>query len=158
MKNIPIFLLLMISCVGCQSTNETVQKKSSSFSSVTAVKVDPDLDKATQKDGSIVHVNAPYREPVQINGKFRKNLAKGIYSFQMEPGFLKEQVVALVLNHPRIKDESSVVWKASPNFQWPSVFVAQGDSFEVVLDQILSGYNLEAVIMKNDVVVIQPLR
>jgi hypothetical protein len=150
-------LSLFVFCVAC-STTEKANENKSSYSSVTAVKVDPDLDKATDNNGSVVHVEAPYREPVKVNGKFRMNLAKGTYSFQMEPGFLKEQVVALVLNHPRIKKEESVIWKTSPNFQWPSTFVAQGDSFEAVLNQILAGYNLEAVIMKNDVIVIQPLR
>jgi hypothetical protein len=155
MKKI-LAISIIISLAACTSTVQ--EPKRSSYSSVTAVKVDPDLDKATQQQGGVTHVQAPYREPVQVNGKFRKNLTKGLYSFQMETGFLKEQVTALLLNHPRIKHESAIVWKASQNFQWPSPFVAQGDSFEVVLDQILSGYNLEAVFMKNNVVLIQPLR
>lgn len=157
MKNI-LALLAILNLTACAITDGSTDTKSEAGAKVVAVKVDPDLDRETSNSGGVVRVNAPYRETVHVNGRFRKNLSKGIYSFQMENGFLKDQVEELLINHPRIKNVDSVVWKASPNFQWPSTFVAQGETFEHVLDQILSGYQLEAVFMKNDVVVIQPLK
>lgn len=156
MKNIIFVIGLALLTSGCELTSE--QPISDSSKKLTVVKVDPDLDRATNEDGGIKRVSAPYRETVHVNGKYRKNLAKGTYSFQMEAGFLKDQVEALLLNHQRIRNADSIVWNASPNFQWPSQFVAYGDSYESVLDQVLSGYNLEAVFMKNDVVVVQPLK
>lgn len=156
MKKMIVVVLTLLFISGC-AVNK-VEPAKANAKTLTAVKVDPDLDRKTTESGGVKRVAAPYRETVLVNGHYRKNIATGVYSFQMQPGFLRAQVEELLLNHPLIKSTDSIVWKASSNFKWQGSFTAEGESYEHVLDKILSGYALEAVFRANNVVIIQPLK
>jgi len=80
--------------------------------------------------------------------------ADGTASYQMRPGLLKPQVVALLLNHPNIKDPSGVVWKARDNLTWPNNFRVSEADIDVVLNEILKPYKLYADFKKNNAVII----
>lgn len=80
--------------------------------------------------------------------------ANGVASYQMRPGLLKPQVVALLLNHPNIKDPSGVIWKARDNLTWPNNFRVSETEIDVVLNEILKPYKLYADFKKNNAVII----
>lgn len=81
-------------------------------------------------------------------------MADGTASYQMRPGLLKPQVIALLLNHPNIKDPSGIVWKARDNLTWPNNFRVSEADIDVVLNEILKPYKLYADFKKNNAVII----
>lgn len=148
-----LLLVGVIGLVGCSTFDG---EPNSVDSQLVAVRVDPDLNSSVIDVDGVAVSGAAYREVVEVNGEFKKNLATGVTSFEFKPGFLKPQLVKFLANHPRIGSESNVVWRASDNYQWPSEFVVEGDTFEHAISKVLKPYKLEALFRPNNIVVIQP--
>jgi hypothetical protein len=92
--------------------------------------------------------------PVLLDDSGKFVSAEGKVSFKMSPGLLRPQVELLLLNHPRIKDRSGIVWNAKENLMWPNHFTVTDSDIDRVLNAILSSYKLHAHIKLNDAILI----
>lgn len=151
-------LIIIISVVGLFGCSMMPEQPISVDNELVAVRVDPDLNQSIDDVDGVNVSEISYRETVEINAAYKKNLATGVVNYSFEAGFLKPQLIAFLANHPRVKHERNVVWLASDNYLWPSNFIVEGDSFERALSRVLVPYKLEALFRPNDVVVIQPKR
>ena len=74
---------------------------------------------------------------------------------KLKEGFLKAQVIDLIVAGQQVSDESSVIWNVSDNHRWPNNYTLKAGSLNELYARLLKTYGIKVRFSANNIAIVE---